>query len=243
MQHQSYPENLIIDQELQKLYLFAGLNESQFALIKKNMRHIRLEDGEYLFKHGQRAERFFMLKQGHIKLLRTSYEGEEKVFEIISPGQTFAEAIMFMPESTYPVTAQSINHTLLVSFENKVFMSILKDSSDTCFRLMFQMSKRLRMWINEIDHLTLQNATYRLVNYLLYQVPDNYPQKSFEINFLIPKHVVASRLSIKPETLSRILHCLNKKGLITVKGRIILIHDTNELRLYSHSEVIPCECS
>jgi CRP-like cAMP-binding protein len=243
MQYQSYPKDLKFDQELRKLYLFAGLDDPQFALIRKTMRHIRLEDGDYLFKHGQCAERFFMLQQGHVKLLRTSYEGGEKVFEIISPGQTFAEAIMFMPKSTYPVTAQSINHSSLMSFENKVFMDILKDSSDTCFRLMFQMSKRLRMWLNEIDDLTLQNATYRLVNHLLYQIPDNYQQKYYEINFLVPKHVIASRLSIKPETLSRILHCLNDKELITVKGRSIFIHDIDKLRLYSHSEVVPCECS
>jgi CRP-like cAMP-binding protein len=231
MQYQPIPLSPAIDQELRKLYLFAGLSEEQLGRMKQCMRLMQLEDGEYLFKHGQRAERFFMLKEGYIKLLRLSLEGAEKVFEVVSPGQTFAEAMMFMPQSIYPVTAQAINNSSVWCFDSNVLMDILEDSSDTCFRLMFQMSKRLRMWINEIDNLTLQNATYRLVNYLLYQVPED--KNSYEINFPIPKHVIASRLSIKPETLSRILHCLNKEGFISVKGRTVHIHNVDRLRLHS----------
>jgi CRP-like cAMP-binding protein len=231
MQYQPYPQSSNIDSELRKLYLFAALNVQQLALIKKNMRQIKLEDGDFLFKQDQQAEYFFWLKDGHIKLIRLSLEGAEKVFEVILPGQTFAEAMMFMPDSSYPVTAQAINNTSVVCFESQVFMDILRESPDTCFRLMSHMSKHLRMWINEIDNLTLQNATHRLVNYLLYQVPDG--QNSYKINFPIPKHVIASRLSIKPETFSRILKCLNKNGLIAVKGRNIDIHNVDMLRLHS----------
>ncbi|HDN27966.1 MAG TPA: Crp/Fnr family transcriptional regulator [Thioploca sp.] len=232
MQDQPFPHTSTIDQELRQVDLFANLNDQQLAQIKQSMRLVQLEDGEYLFKHGQCAERFFMLREGYIKLLRISMEGVEKVFEVISPGQTFAEAIMFMPNSVYPVTAQAINKTELLSFENKVLMDIIQDSSDTCFQFLFHISKRMRMWINEIDNLTLQNATHRLVNYLLYQVPDDH-NNAYEIDFPIPKHVIASRLSIKPETFSRILNGLNKEGFITVKGKTIQIHNIDRLRLHS----------
>ncbi len=232
MQSQPYSHHPTIDKELRQLYLFAGLTDQELAQIKQGIRQIKLQEGEYLFKHGQQAERFFMLKEGHIKLLRLSFDGGEKVFEVISPGQTFAEAIMFMPNAIYPVTAQAINNSLLLGFENKALIEILKKSSDTCFQIMFHMSKRLHMWINEIDHLTLQNATYRLLNYLLYQIPEEH-KKAYEINFQIPKHVIASRLSMTPETFSRILKCLNKEGLIKVKGKMIQIPNIDRLRLYS----------
>jgi len=240
MQSQPCSQLPLVDQELKRVYLFAGLNVQQLERVKQSMRHLLLAEGESLFEQGQRAERFFLVREGHIKLLRLSLEGSEKVFEVIAPTQTFAEAIMFMPNSIYPVSAQAIEPTSLLTFENKILVEILKESSDTCFRLMFHMSRRIRHWINEVDNLTLQNATYRLISYILYHIPNNH-QESYEFNLPIPKQVIASRLSIKPETFSRILNSLCQEGLLTVTGRTIHIHQVEKLRLYSQSALVPNE--
>lgn len=222
----------ITEQELRRFYLFASLTDQQLSRIKHTMRRLQFGDGEYLFEYGQPAERFFVVLSGHVKLIRISFEGDEKVIEIISPGESFAEAIMFMSQQVYPVTAQVVGKGEILSFENKVFLSILEESFDTCRRLLCDMSMRLRRWLNEIDNLTLQNATYRLVNYLLCQVPTDHKNSDCQIKFTLPKHVIASRLSIKPETLSRILHQMTEEGLINVTGRTIHIHDINNLRMY-----------
>ncbi len=228
---QQYHNILNIDEELRKIYLFKDLSEKQLVELKQYMRYSHIKEGEYLFKCGQQAERFFLLQEGHIKLTRISKEGAEKVFEVVSPGQTFAEAAMFMPNSSYPMTAQAIDESAVLCFESQEFMKILKGSWDTTLRFMLQMSKRIRMWINEVDHLTLQNATYRLVNYILEQVPEEN-KNDCELKLSIPKQVIASRLSIKPETLSRILNDLSKEEFLTVKGPIIYINNVNKLRLH-----------
>jgi len=226
---------VISDETLKTCYLFASLSPTQLLQIRRGMQHLELAEGAFLFEHGQRAERFYVLVEGHLKLFRLSQEGVEKVIEIIRPGESFAEAIMFMSAQIYPVTAQAVTHSQLWSFENKALMGLLQDSFDTCRRLMCDMSMRLRLWLNEIDNLTLQNATYRLINYLLYQMPDTAKTGCGQVNFQIPKHVIASRLSIKPETLSRILQQLVKDQLITVEGRVIHIHDVDKLRIYGQS--------
>jgi CRP-like cAMP-binding protein len=230
----SHSKHSIDDQVLKNFFLFASLDDTQLSRIKQTMQHRQLQEGEFLFEHGQKAERFFILLNGHIKLIRLSLEGMEKVIEIIRPGESFAEAIMFMEKQIYPVTSQAIIPSEVISFENKVFLSILAESFDTCKRVMCDMSMRLRTWLGEIDNLTLQNATYRLVNYLLYQVPED-SKNSCQVSFQIPKHVIASRLSIKPETLSRILQHLTKEGLITVEGKTIHIHNLDRLKLYSQN--------
>jgi CRP/FNR family transcriptional regulator, dissimilatory nitrate respiration regulator len=90
------------------------------------------------------------------------------------------------------------------------------------------MSQRLHRHLNEIDSLTLHNATYRLVSYLLNEAAhSNRDQPSLQLN--TPKHVVASRLSIQPETLSRILSRLSKQNLIEVRGSHIEVLDYDGL--------------
>ena len=94
---------------------------------------------------------------------------------------------------------------------------------------MADMSQRLHRLLNEIDSLTLHNATYRLVSYLLSELPQDV-LTSPEIVLTTPKHIIASRLSIKPETFSRILTRLSRDGLIVVRGNSIVMADLERLR-------------
>ena len=220
-----------VDAELRRNYLFSGLDETQIAKVKQSMRMLQLEEGERLFDHGIHAERFFMVRSGQMKLFRLSLDGVEKVIEIIQPGQTFAEAVMFMERQNYPVSAEALAASEVYSFDSRSFMQVLRESTDTCFRLMADMSMRLHMRLNEIDHLTLQNATYRMINYLSQQIPDGSTAKiAIELN--APKSIIASRLSIQPETFSRILSNLQKEGVISVHGKQVEIHDVRKLREY-----------
>lgn len=222
--------------ELHNVYLFRKLEAHQLELIQKTMHHQHVTEKHLIFHHGDPADRFFLLRSGQIKLFRLSAEGAEKVIEIIRPGQTFAEAIMFMDDHTYPVSAEVLEDGELVSFDAQVLTEILHGSIDACFDLMAILCQRMHKWINEIDKLTLHNATFRLISYLLESFPPQV-MASPQIHLTTPKHVIASRLSIKPETLSRILNKLAKQGLISVEGTTITLCDINGLRKLLHQPV------
>ena len=53
-----------------------------------------------------------------------------------------------------------------------------------------------------------------------------------EIDLPASKLIIASRLNVTPETLSRVQHDLIEAGLISVHGRHIVIHDVRRLREY-----------
>ncbi len=217
---------------LSRTYLFSALDEEQLRTVTASMQDLTLDEGRILFEHGQPAEKFFLLIEGQVKLYRLSEDGDEKVIEIVRPGQTFAEAVMFMSGKVYPVNADALVKSRLLCFSNAVFKDMLRSSVDSCFRLMAAMSQRLHMRLNEIDSLTLHNATYRLVTYLLGELPEGV-LTSTEIVLTTPKHIIASRLSIKPETFSRILTRLARDGLIVVRGNSIVLADLERLRQVS----------
>lgn len=221
--------NRAVFDELRQIYLFDALSDKQLTVVIQNMHRVHLDAKEALFEYGQRAHRFYLVRTGQVKLFRLSAEGDEKVIEVIRPGHTFAEAVMFMERHTYPVSCEAIEPSDLYSFDMASFTELLKDSMQTCFRLMASMSMRLRARVEEINQLTLQNATYRLVAYLLHELPDGV-RDATEVHLGTPKSVIASRLSIQPETLSRILARLAKKGLLSVHGSDITIHDVRGLR-------------
>jgi len=217
-------------EELRGIYLFSVLDEQQLATVLDTTRVLCLTEGERLFDHGQASRHYFFLRSGEVKLFRSARDGGEKVIEIIRSGETFAEAVMFMEEGRpYPVSAQAIVASELLAFEQVALLRILEQSTPTCMRLMAGMSRRLRQQVDDIDRLTLHNATYRLATFLLQQIPRGVLE-SPELHLTTPKHIVASRLAIQPETFSRILARLAENGCVEVHGQNIVLTDIEALR-------------
>jgi len=215
--------------EVSALSLCTALDAGQRERVAASSVVTWLPAGATLFHTGDPVDRVYYLRSGQIKLSRLSVEGEEHVVAIVHPGQSFAEAVLFLNAATYPVTAQSIAESELIALDASTYRAILRESVDTCFRVMANMSLRLHELIEHIEQLTLHNATYRLVNFLLDQLPDA-PLHSRDVHLTTPKSVVASRLAIQPETFSRILKRLQDRNLIRVDRSTILLHDIDGLR-------------
>ena len=221
--------NNISEDILHQIPLFQALDEKQLKIVLKSSHVLSMTAKSTLFERGSTASHFYLLKSGQVKLFCLSEEGDEKVIEIINPSETFAEAIMYMPKQIYPVSAETLKNSEIYSFDMKVFRGLLENSKETCFRLLATMGKQLHSRISDINNLTLHNGTYRLVVYLLDQLPEDAVALS-DIHLDTTKVIIASRLSIKPETFSRILLRLSKQGLIKVHGNDITLLDVDGLR-------------
>jgi len=224
---------MIID--IRSAHLFSTLDDEQVRQVMESSHISTLKDGEALFETGDEAKRFFLVIGGQVKLFRVSSNGDQKIIDIIQPGNTFAEALMFMEHPIYPVSAEALGPARIVSFDSKRFLQILSGSFAVCFRIMGTMSQRLRGLIKEIDDLTLQSATTRMSAMLLRRM-----EEVGDSHFTLPaaKGILAARLSMKPETFSRILQNLSTKGVIRTKGNEIWVTDESLLRSLAHLESI-----
>lgn len=215
---------------LRNIYLFSAFDAGQMATIASTAERVSLAQGQRLFNQGDEIRRFFYVESGRMKLYRLSPEGDEKVIDLVGPSQTFAEAVVFMERADgYPVNADALQATQLIGFDASTFLGLLRESNESCLKLMSAMSRRLRMHVNEIDRLALQNATSRFIGYILNAAyEDGTDGRRVELN--VPKNVLASRLSIQPETFSRILSRLSGAGLIQVERQAITLLDIDGLR-------------
>ena len=199
-------------------------------VVAATQRH-RYQPGQLVFQQGDLAEHFFLVEQGEIKLYRLSAEGQEKIIDMIRPGETFAEAVIFTSQLGYPVHAEAVRATTLLAIPARVYLEELLKSPQSCMNLLARMSRRLHQQVQEIDRLTLHSATYRLLHLLLDEIP-SHQQHAERVTIRTPKHLIASRLAISPETLSRLLGKLRRQGLIENHKNEIVLLDVAEIRRY-----------
>jgi CRP-like cAMP-binding protein len=212
-------------ERLRQHHLFERLPVALFEQVCQLANRRKVESGAVLFHQGAPAERFYLLLEGQIALTRSLQEGQEKLAEVIAPGECFAEALMFNGSPLYPVTATAFRNSELVSIDAVHFRSLLEGQPRICLELLGSMSIRLHQRLNEIDTLTQASASRRVVRYLCQQVQADGEQ----IQLKVPKRLIASQLGIQPETFSRTLHRLAENGLIDMERRTIRILDRARL--------------
>jgi CRP-like cAMP-binding protein len=213
---------------LRRSHLFSGLDEDQYLEVMSHAAPVEVAAGQLLFGQGDPVEAFYWVGEGLIRLFRSSPQGDEKVIELVGPGRFFAEAALFMG-GRFPVNAAAQTNSRLIAIDGTAFKAWLAQDASRCFRLLAGMSARLHKLVNEIDSLTLMKGTDRLLQYLLdHSDPDDSGQMVVELE--APKQVIASRIGVKPETLSRLLHKLTDLGYIEMKGTSLYIKDEEKLR-------------
>lgn len=213
---------------LRRVYLFSGLGDDEYLEALSHAGVVHLQAGQLLFSQGDAAHAFFWVAEGIVKLYRVSPQGDEKVIDLIGPNRFFAEAVLFMG-GHYPLNAAAQIPARLIAFDGQAFKEWLGRDVNRCFRLMAAMSARMHKLVNEIDRLTLMKGADRLMQYLLdHSDPDDSGRERVDLE--VPKQVIASRIGVKPETFSRLLHKLVDMGCVQIEGQALYIRDPDAMR-------------
>ena len=217
---------------LSRMPLFSALSPEDLAQVAEGTREKRIHKGEMLFQRGDQPKGFYYVIFGQIKLAFSSPNGNEKVVEILGPHQSFGEAVMFM-DRQYPVFAESLADTLLLHIGRDAVFNLIDQDPGFARRMLAGMAIRLHSMVRDVESYSLRSSTQRVIGYLLQQDTAK-PREGEEAAIDLPtsKQIIASRLNLTPETLSRIFHELSNAGLITVQGKHISLHDVDKLRNY-----------
>lgn len=214
--------------------LFQQMSMEHVNLMADQAREKRLARGEMLFQKGDLPRGFYVVIFGQLKLAFPSSAGNEKVVDIIGPKQSFGEAVMFM-DKPYPVFAEAISDTLVLHVPRDVIFELIKTEPNFAHLMLAGLSLRLHSLLQDVETYSLRSSAQRVVGYLLQQCPgsvDELGEGEIQVTLPTTKQIIASRLNLTPETLSRIFHDLAEAKLIGVQGKQITINNARQLREY-----------
>jgi CRP/FNR family transcriptional regulator, dissimilatory nitrate respiration regulator len=241
MDRATRPVNFDLTRYLSLLPLFNELDGEELRRLSAGCRLTRLARGDMVFRMGEPCREFHLAITGQIKLFAISPSGQEKVIEIVSPGQSFAEALMFS-DKPYIINAQALTDGLLLSISKNAVLDEINREPKFALRMLAGMSRRLHGLVRDVEAYSLHSGIERVIGYMLRGHPkadqdDNEgegaaPINSYTITLPVSKATVASRLSLTPEYFSRVLHELEGAGLIEVDKRDIRIVDVQRLTAY-----------
>lgn len=213
---------------LANLPMFSELGEAELDRIAAATVPLYFEKGQAIVQCGDPCGGFHVVVYGQVKLAFTSPQGVEKVVEIIRPGQSFGEALMFL-DKPYIVFAQALDDSMLLHVAKH---AVFEELGPNPFgrRMIAGLARRLHGLVRDVEAYTLRSGQERIIGYLLAELPEDVADGAAEVRLTPGKSVLASRLNMTPEHFSRILHDLAAGGLIEVNGRSIRVPDVSRLR-------------
>lgn len=217
---------------LAELSIFDGFGCADLARVAHGITERSVTKDQVLFHRGDPCEGFHVIVSGQIKLSITSAAGNEKVVEILRPGQSFGEAVMFM-DRPYVVSAQALADSTLLHIGKRTLFDEMARDPALCRRMIAGMAQRLHQLMRDLESYSLHSGRERVAAYLLGQAdhaarsPD--PRVPVEVHLPTHKGVIASRLNLTPEHFSRVLLDLSACELIAVYGRTIHLLDIDRL--------------
>ncbi|MEO7497585.1 MAG: Crp/Fnr family transcriptional regulator [Massilia sp.] len=214
-------------QFLRQLPLFDDLSEAELGVIAAATTEQHVARGQAIFKRGDACHGFHSVVFGQVKLGFLSQEGNEKIVEIVGPGHSFGEALMFM-ERPYILNAHALTDCMLLHIASSAVFDELARNPQFARRMLAGMSRRLHGLISDVESYSLRSGSQRIVGYLLKDEPGD----GAVVTLAVSKKMLASRLNLTPEYFSRVLHDLVERGMIAVSGRQISILDIARLRVY-----------
>jgi CRP-like cAMP-binding protein len=215
------------------LPLFSDFTPPELARVVSGCQLRRYVRNDTVFRIGDPCDEFFVVVTGQVKLFAISSTGQEKVVELIGPGNTFAEALMFLGKP-FILNAQALSDTLLISVSKQAVIAEIEHSPRFSMRMLAGISRRLHGLVHDVEAYALYSGLQRVIGYLLrdQKIDDTHGENDFVVSLSVSKATLASRLSLTPEYFSRVLHELESQGLIEIDKRDIRILDARRLSSY-----------
>ena len=215
---------------LRALPMFRNLSDPERQNVARGCRLRRLARGDMVFRSGEMCESFHFVVSGQVKLYVASATGVEKVIELIGPGHSFAEAMMFLSKP-YMLNAQTLSDTLIMTVSKQAVFSEIERDPRFSMHMLSGISHWLHRLLLDVEGYTLHSGLQRLIGYLLRDVELDQEDDigTVTVSFPVSKATIASRLSLTPEYFSRVLHQLESEKLIEIDKRELRILDVRRL--------------
>lgn len=149
---------------LMQVPLLAGLPERELAALAEQARMDHWEREAVVFNQGAPCDRVWLLRAGEIKVIHQALDGREVILEVISPGEVFGGAVLFM--ESHPATAKALTAADTLSFSQAAYARLLHGQPELARKLIRMLGGRLHS-LMDLHILAGQRVERRLAHIVL----------------------------------------------------------------------------
>jgi CRP/FNR family transcriptional regulator, transcriptional activator FtrB len=219
--------------EIRQLALFRDCTEETFDTLIRAGFLQRFPPGVVLIQENDPADFLYIVVEGMVEMF-AAHAGRETTIAFVEPIGTFILAAV-LKDQVYLQSARTLEKSRVLMIPAESVRAAMH--SDTAFMsaIVAELATGYRSMVKDLKFHKLRTGTERLANWLLRTDRDDGGNGTVELR--IGKRVLASRLSMTPENLSRAFATLNAYG-VEVDGPTIHLRDIDVLAKFARPSLL-----
>lgn len=217
-----------IEINLRRAPLFCDISVGTLHAISQQAVAASYEAGELLFSAGEQPDYLHVLIEGSVKLTTKQFDGRESILELLQPVDSFMMAAV-LTSKPYLLTAEAITPVQVLLIPSDVLRRLVSSDSHLAMLMIASLGNQYRQMVCHIKDLRLRTAAQRLGIYILHLVEKEGNSSMLTLPFV--KKLIAGRLNITPESISRAIVTLRQAG-VDIRDDEVHIHDIEALRRF-----------
>ena len=217
---------------LRKIPLFSMLAERDCRKIAAEVTEAHYGKGEYIFREGDPANYFHIVKEGAVKCVKSSADGKECALKVLLPRDLFCCEAAVFDGALHPGTAQPIGDVSILRLNKKFYFGMLRRNPEAALEVIKYLGKRLNEAQENAKILALDRAEQRLAALLTnltsragVREPDG-----LHLKVRLTRQDLADMAGVTVETAIRIMGRFKRARLVSGTAKRIVIQDLSKLK-------------
>ncbi len=183
-----------------------------------------------IFMEGDAAHWFYLVRSGHVKILRHSRAGKDVVLELLGPGEIFG-GVAVIEKRPYPASAQATEPTVVLKIPADPMIALAERHPGFIREMALMIGRRLRTAHDSVASLAVDPVEARLAATLLRLAKREGARsdKGVMLPFHLTRQSLADMTGTTVETAIRILSRWLRDGLLADDGGRLVLTDLDGL--------------
>jgi CRP/FNR family transcriptional regulator len=217
--------------------VFAGLPAREIALLAAVAVEEAHRPRAYIFMEGDPAHWFYLVRSGHVKIVRHSRTGKDVALELLGPGEVFG-GVAVMEKRPYPAAAQATEPTVVLKIPADPMIALAERHPALIKEMALMLGRRLRAAHDSVKSLAVDPVEARLAAALLRLAEREATagKEGVALSFHLTRQSLADMTGTTVETAIRVVSRWLKEGLLVDEGGRLIIGDLDGLRARAEGE-------
>jgi len=233
----SKPSRTPVDSRLDRIPLLNILSGKERERILHDLTESHYGKDEFIFREGDPAEYFHIVKEGTVKCITSSPGGKECALKMLLPGDLFCCDAAVFDDASHPGSAQPMGDVSILRLKKKTYFDLLRRNPDAAIEVIKYLGNRLRESQEKAKMLALGGADQRLAALLVDLAARSGVQEphGIRLSVRITREDMANMVGTSTETAIRIMSRFKRDQLVAGTANRLVVRDLSGLKALASS--------